>query len=215
MPLVLKPWGIDRTLAPGERVRIVTQVPHNFWEKQLKVEYGADEIVFHGSYWTWATVVPEPSPASPAPTPQQPPAPTPKPSAEATQPTAKPPVKPSVKPPFKPSAPSPPRARFEPRAPSPELAALLRSWVDEIPSDGTANRIYRLCKEHDAIPLNGNQLEVWALRTDGQVLCIDHESFAQRAEPETDAEVAYGMLAAGAERHPELSELLPPDRRGS
>jgi hypothetical protein len=72
--------------------------------------------------------------------------------------------------------------------------------------------IASLCKEHDAIPLDGNQFEVWALRTDGQVLCIDHESFAQRAEPEEDAEVAYNMIEVGAGKHPELSELLPPDR---
>lgn len=69
IPLVLEPWGIRHTLAPGERVRIVTQVPRNFWETQLKVEYGADEIVFRGSYWTWATVVPEPSPPPPPPRP--------------------------------------------------------------------------------------------------------------------------------------------------
>ena len=75
--------------------------------------------------------------------------------------------------------------------------------------------IHRLCKENDAIPLDGNEFEVWALRTDGQVLCIDHESFAQRAEPETDREVAYGRIAVGAERRPELLELLPPDRGGS
>lgn len=65
MPLVLEPWGIRHMLAPGDRVRIITQVPRNFWEQQLRVEYGADEIVFRGSYWTWATVVPEPPPPPP------------------------------------------------------------------------------------------------------------------------------------------------------
>lgn len=60
MPLVLEPWGIRRTLAPGERVRIVTQ--GDFWVGQFdKVEYGADEIVYRGWGGTWATIVPEPS----------------------------------------------------------------------------------------------------------------------------------------------------------
>jgi hypothetical protein len=204
MPLVLEPWGIRRTLEPGERVRIVTQGDFGVGQFE-KVEYGADEIVYRGWGGTWATVIPEPSP--PAPT-----APTPQPSAEAAKPAVKPAVKPSVKPPVKPPAPSPPGARFEPRAPSPELAALLRRWVDE---QGDGNMIARLCKENDAIPLDCTEIYLWVLQTDGQVLCIDHESFAQRAEPETDREVAYGKIAAGAERHPELLELLPPDRGGT
>ncbi|HEX5751949.1 MAG TPA: hypothetical protein VFZ09_37355 [Archangium sp.] len=62
--------------------------------------------------------------------------------------------------------------------------------------------------------LDCTEIDLWVLRTDGQVLCIDHESFAQRAEPEEEAEVAYGKLEAGAMRHPELLELLPPDRGG-
>jgi hypothetical protein len=200
MSLVLEPWGIRRTLEPGERVRIVTQ--GNFWVGQFdKVEYGADEIVYNGWAGTWVTIVPEP----PEP---KPPAPPPKPSAEAAKPAAKPPVRPPVMPP----APSPPKAPFEPRAPSPELAALLRRWIDELPMGSPGNYISRLCKKNDAIPLDATQIYLWVLRTDGQVLCIDHESSAQRAEPEENAEVAYGMIEVGAKTHPELLELLPPDR---
>jgi hypothetical protein len=54
---------------------------------------------------------------------------------------------------------------------------------------------------------------MWALRTDGLVLRFERDTFAPPGVPEEDAEVAYGMIAAGAERHPELLELLPPDRR--
>ncbi len=103
----------------------------------------------------------------------------------------------------------PPAPRFVPRAPSPELAALIRRRVEELPTEGMINR---LCKENDAIPLDCTEIYLWVLRTDGQVLCIDHESFAQRAEPEGDAEVAYGRLEVGARKYPELLELLPPDR---
>ena len=202
LTLVLEPWGIRHTLAPGESVRIVAQ--GRWWEGEPKVERGDDEVVYYCQNGSWATVVPEP--------PRQPPTPPRVPSGEATKPTAKSSITPPVKPTVKPPAPSPPKARFEPRTPSPELAALLRQWVDE---QGDGNMIARLCKEHDAIPLDGNQFEVWALRTDGQVLCIDHESFAQRAEREEDAEIAYGKIAVGAKTHPELLELLPPERRGS
>jgi hypothetical protein len=45
------------------------------------------------------------------------------------------------------------------------------------------------------------------------VLRFKRGEFAPPGEVEDDAEVAYGMIAAGAEKHPELSELLPPDRR--
>jgi hypothetical protein len=74
--------------------------------------------------------------------------------------------------------------------------------------------INRLCKENDAIPLDCTEIYLWALRTDGQVLCIDHESAARRAEPEEDAEVAYGKIEVGARTHPELLELLPAERGG-
>lgn len=211
MPLVLEPWGIRRTLAPGERVRIVTQ--GNFWYGQFdKVEYRADEIVYRGSITTWATIVPEPATPPPAPPPEPPPpAPKPAPAAKtepADKPTVEPAATPQVKPPTRPAAPP-----FVPRAPSPELAALLRRWIDELPTEGLENWLRRLCKDNDALPLGGTEIYMWMLRTDGQVLCVDHEGFRQPAEPEEDAVVAYDMIELGARTHPELSELLPPDRR--
>ncbi|HEV7890906.1 MAG TPA: hypothetical protein VGP08_09715 [Pyrinomonadaceae bacterium] len=200
LTLVLKPWGIRHTLAPGEKAQVVAQGSWD-WVKPY-VERGADGIVFHGRNASWATVIPEPPPPKP-----KPPAPPRVPRAEAPKLAAKPRVKPPFKPPTKPAAPP-----FVPRAPSPELAALLRRWIDELPTDSVGNYTNRLCKENDAIPLDGTEIYLWVLRTDGQVLCIDHESFAQRAEPEENAAVAYGMIEVGASTHPELSELLPPDR---
>jgi hypothetical protein len=206
LTLVLEPWGIRHTLAPGERAQVVAR--GRWVEGKPTVDRRADELVFDGRNGSWATVVPEPPPplASPPPLKPKPQAPLRAPRAAAPKPIPEPcgvsPVKPLAK---------PPAPRFVPRAPSRVLAALIRRWVEELPTEGTGNMINRLCKENDAIPLDCTQIYLWVLRTDGQVLCIDHESFAQRAEPEEDAEVAYGKIEVGMMTHPELSELLPPD----
>ncbi len=205
LTLVLEPWGTRHTLAPGERVEVVAQ--GRWWEGEPKLERRPGELVFDGRNGSGATVVPLPRPPPP---PKPKPRPTPAPPratrAEAPKPLSGPrgraPVQPLVR---------PPAPRFEPRAPSPELAALIRRWVQALPAEGMVNR---LCKENDAILLDCSDIYLWVLRTDGQVLCIDHESFAQRAEPESDAEVAYGRIKVGAMEHPELLELLPPDRGG-
>ncbi len=205
LTLVLEPWGTRHTLAPGERVEVVAQ--GRWSEGEPKVERRADEVMFDGRNGSWATVVPvPPPPPKPMPTKRPPAAPRPT-RAKAPKPVARPRGMSPVKPLVRPRGP-----RFVPRAPSPELAALLRRWVDELPPGGLGNYINRLCRENDAIPLDCTQIYLWVLRTDGQVLCIDHESFAQRAEPEVDAEVAYGKIKVGARTYPELSELLPPDR---
>ena len=210
--LVLEPWGIRRTLAPGERVQVVAKGP--WGEGEPKVERSPDEIVFYAGNGSWATVVPEPPPPTPPPKPEpkpKPPTPPRSPRAATARPPVKPRVTPEVMATVKPVV-RPPAPRFVPRAPSPELAALMRRWIDELPSEVLVNRVQRLCKENDAIPLDANQFEVWALRTDGQVLYIDHDSIAQRAEPVEDAEVAYGRIEVGMKEYPELLELLPPDR---
>ncbi|MFL6337227.1 MAG: hypothetical protein ACJ754_28340 [Pyrinomonadaceae bacterium] len=198
--LVLEPWGVRRTLEPGERARIVTQ--GEFWYGQReKVDYGDEEIVYHGWGGTWAIVVPEPPPPQPAPQPES--------SAAAAAPAAEPPIKPPVTVP----APFPTGARFEKRLPSRELTTLLFKWVNELDPYDPVNSFHRTCRVYGAIPLGGNQSHMWALRTDGLVLRFERDTFAPPGVPEEDAEVAYGMIAAGAERHPELLELLPPDRR--
>jgi hypothetical protein len=106
-------------------------------------------------------------------------------------------------------------ARFEPRTPSAGLTGLMRRWIDELPAEALVNRLQRLCKENDAILLDANEFELWALRTDGQVIYIEHDSIAQRAEPETNADTAYEKIALATRKYPELRELLPLDRRGN
>jgi hypothetical protein len=100
--------------------------------------------------------------------------------------------------------------RFEPATPSPELAALIRRRVDELPEPDGANFVLRLCKQHGSLPLHCTQIYLWLLRPDGRVLCIDHDTVAQSAEPEEDPVTAYAVLAHGAATYPELGELLPP-----
>ena len=131
-----------------------------------------------------------------------------------------PPVKPQAapKPPPAPK-PSPPIAvsafpQSEPVALSPELYARIRRWIDELPTEGMQNWKERLCKENDALPLHCTQIYLWALRSDGHVLSIDHESFARRAEPENNALTAYAALAQGARKYPELTELLAHNPEG-
>jgi len=200
LTVVLEPWGTRHEVAPGERVRIVASGPGG--SGRLQVERGAEKVVVYGWSGSQVTIVREPV--------------EPKPVA-ANRPTrggtgrkdaAKLPVAPTALTPLEESR----FARFEPRAPSPALALRLRQWVDEQPTEGMQNRIGRLCKSNDAIPLHCTQLDVWALRTDGQVLCIDHESAAGRAEPENMRRTAYAVLAKGAATRHELWELLPPDR---
>jgi hypothetical protein len=105
-------------------------------------------------------------------------------------------------------------ARFEPREPSPETAARIRRRVDELPASRNPDWIKRLCKENGAIPLHSTQIYLWVLRPDGRLLCIDHESFARRAESETDPLTAYAVLTQGAHDYPELHELLAPPPEG-
>ncbi len=118
-----------------------------------------------------------------------------------------------IKPPVTAPAPFPTGARFEKRLPSRELGKLLFKWVNELDPYDPVNSINIACRVHGAIPLGGNQSHVWALRTDGLVLRFKPQEFAPPGVPEEDAEVAYRMIKEGARTHPELSELLPPDRR--
>jgi hypothetical protein len=211
-------WGVADIVFRAEQVEGSMYFPRQLGQEKTATERG-NALVFECG-WTLRRS-PERKVEIPAcdtvTGPQSPMPPTPPrvPIAEVAQPTAEPTVTRTVKLPVTPPAltfaDAPADAQFEPSTPSPELAARLRRWVDELPTEGMENWIGRLCKQNDAIPLHCTQLELWVLRTDGQVLYIDHESFGRRAEPENNREMAYAMLAAGAESHPELCELLPPD----
>jgi hypothetical protein len=55
LTLVLEPWGIRHTLAPGERVEVVAK--GNWWEGKPTVERRGDEVVFDGRNGSWAAAV--------------------------------------------------------------------------------------------------------------------------------------------------------------
>lgn len=195
LTVVLEPWGTRHTVAPGERVRVVARGPGG--AGRLEVVRGADEVVVYGWSGSRVEIVREQEQTSAATTNRAH-------IAEAAKPTVKSPV--ALTEPARVAEPK--YQRFEPLTPSPELAARIRRWIDELSTEGMQNWVGRLCKEHDSIPLHCTQIYLWALRLDGQVLSIDHESFARRAEPENDPITAYAALAQGARSYPELSGLL-------
>lgn len=57
LTLVLEPWGIRHTLAPGERVKVVAE--GRWWAGKPTVERRDGELVFDGRNGSWATVVPD------------------------------------------------------------------------------------------------------------------------------------------------------------
>ncbi len=82
------------------------------------------------------------------------------------------------------------------------VRALLDAWEP-------ADWVGRACKDRGGLPLGGNQIYIWALRPDGEMLCIDHESFAHHTEPETDPRTRFAMMVQVARRHPELRDAIP------
>jgi hypothetical protein len=195
LTVVLEPWGTRHTVEPGERVRVVARGLGG--RRQLQVVRGAERVVVYcpsGSQITFVRGEEETKAATPNRAP----------GSEAAKPTAIAPVAPPATEPVA----EPEFVRFEPLTPSPDLAARIQRWIDELPTEGIQNWISRLCKQHDSIPLHCTQIYLWALRPDGQVLSIDHESFARRAELENNRVTAYAALAQGARTYPELSELL-------
>jgi HEAT repeat protein len=82
------------------------------------------------------------------------------------------------------------------------VRALLAAWEP-------ADWVGRACKERDGLPLSGNQIYMWALRPDGEILCIDHESFTRHTEPETDPLTRFAMMVHGARKYPELRDTIP------
>ncbi|MBK9490495.1 MAG: hypothetical protein IPO07_18200 [Haliscomenobacter sp.] len=94
--------------------------------------------------------------------------------------------------------------------PSPTLAAQIQEWIAALPSEGLWNSVQRACKEEQMLPLHSTIIYIWALRPDGQVLCMDHEAFSHPIDQETDPFKIYVVLKQGARTYPELSVLIPP-----
>ncbi|MBW3570137.1 MAG: hypothetical protein KY467_03420 [Gemmatimonadetes bacterium] len=93
----------------------------------------------------------------------------------------------------------------------PALAEWIQRRIDELPADGDAAWLRRICKERlNALPLSGDQVYLWALRPDGTVLCLDHEAFRLPVHDETDPATLYRVLREAAVLYPELQPLVPP-----
>lgn len=99
---------------------------------------------------------------------------------------------------------------------SPETSRQIQQRIDALDTAGIGAWPLRVCKEElNALPLHGNQVYLWAVRPDGEVLCIDHEAFGRPAEPERGALTLYAALWQGARTYPELRALLPPAPEGA
>jgi hypothetical protein len=99
----------------------------------------------------------------------------------------------------------------------PWLSEQIQRRIDRLKTFGTANWVLRVCKEElNALPLqaNANQLDQWALRADGTVLCLDCDSVSHTFETVCNPVVRYAVLAEAARRYPELRELEPPRPAG-
>jgi hypothetical protein len=93
---------------------------------------------------------------------------------------------------------------------SPELVPLIQRHVNDLPEGFEAWPV-SMCKEKlNALPLHGDQIYLWALRPDGVVLCLDHESASLPVWEESDPLTLYAVLVRGAQQYPDLQELVPP-----
>ena len=93
---------------------------------------------------------------------------------------------------------------------SPELAQRIERHINDLPEGWEAWPVSMCKKELNALPLHGDQIYLWALRPDGVVLCLDHESASLPVEEESDPLKLYAVLVRGAREYPDLLELVPP-----
>jgi hypothetical protein len=93
---------------------------------------------------------------------------------------------------------------------SPELAQRIQRHLTDLPNQFGAWPVRLSKKKLNALPLHGDQIYLWALRPDGVVLCLDHESASLTVREESDPLTLYAVLVQGAQKYPELQELVPP-----
>ena len=93
--------------------------------------------------------------------------------------------------------------------PSAKLTKQILEWIAALPTGGLSNWVLNVCKEEQMLPLHSTSIYIWALRPDGQVMCMDHEAFSHPIDEETDPYKVYAVLNQGARDYPELSVLIP------
>ncbi|HEU4560880.1 MAG TPA: hypothetical protein VFS20_23715 [Longimicrobium sp.] len=95
------------------------------------------------------------------------------------------------------------------------LSQAIQRRIDELQTDGHPAWVRRVCKERlNALPLLANEIFQWALRPDGEVLCLDFESLSLPYGEERNPVIRYAVLYKAARRYPELRELEPPRPEG-
>ena len=100
---------------------------------------------------------------------------------------------------------------------SAELSSRIQDLIDELdPPDELGYWPTRVCKyELNALPLHGNVIFIWALRPDGTLLRMDHESLNHPTEPESDQFLVFAVLANASKTIPELSDVVPVQPEGA
>lgn len=92
----------------------------------------------------------------------------------------------------------------------PEQSNWIQRTIDELRADTPGDWPRRVCKDMlNGLPLASNLIFMWAIRSDGAIVCLDHEAFGWRWEIETDPVVVYAVLLRGALCYPELQALVP------
>jgi len=133
------------------------------------------------------------------------------PVASPTSPTSPPAVSPPLPPAAAQGSASP--VRHNPpalRPPSPQLSAWIERRIAQpvppLPGDWPG----RYCRETlQALPIHGNGVDLWAIRPDGTILCLDLDSVRHATDVETHPERRLEALVHGAAQFPELQALLP------
>ena len=91
-----------------------------------------------------------------------------------------------------------------------ELAAAIQALIDaQNPDSRLSSALHALKHQYNALPIMANSIYIWAIRADGEVLCMDHEAFSRPCERETDARMMHVALASGARIHPVLQAARP------
>lgn len=92
----------------------------------------------------------------------------------------------------------------------PHVSRAIQRRIDEIEDDSPGGWVGRACRhELNALPALANQVYVWALRPNGTVVCMDHESFSRSVEEVADPLQVHAVWQGAARRYPELREGAP------